>query len=293
MSGRDSNSYTCVFSEISRELFAHVKAVLARSNKKSPPPPETSPKERGHVIGVLAARGGVGVSTLVLNLGITLRALTSKEVVVADFRPGEGTLALDLGYLNPEGFQRILKKKASEINLADIESALISHKSDIRLLMSSYNPCDARHIVEMDKFGVIGKYLSYLGNFIVLDLGPVIPPITDKVLETCDELIVLLEPTPFTVTRSQLLIEELISRGFGEGRLNVVLYNRLRTEMQLSLTQVQGQFKYPIALVFTPAPELAYQASRNNFPIAFHKDNLTAQQFTKLAELITKHVRVT
>jgi CheY-like chemotaxis protein/MinD-like ATPase involved in chromosome partitioning or flagellar assembly len=276
-----------------RELFAHVKAVLARSNKQSPPPPETSPRERGHVIGVLAARGGIGVSTLAINLGISLRALTSKEVVVADFRPGEGTISLDLGYLNPEGFPRILQKKASEISITDVEAELITHKSDVRLLMSTYKPCDASLITEVEKFDMVAKHLAHLGSFVVLDLGPVISPITNKVLETCDELIVVLEPTPFTVTRSQLLIEELTSRGFGEGRLNVVLYNRMRTEMQLSLTQVQGQFKYPITLVFTPAPELAYQASRNNFPIAFHKDNLTAQQFAKLAEIITKHVRVT
>jgi len=53
-----------------RELFAHVKAVLARGKKPgSPPPPPTPPKERGYVIGVLAPKGGVGVSTMTINLG--------------------------------------------------------------------------------------------------------------------------------------------------------------------------------------------------------------------------------
>ena len=54
-----------------RELFAHMKAVLSRSGK-SRSPSLASPGEPGYMIGVLAAKGGLGVSTLALNLGVTL-----------------------------------------------------------------------------------------------------------------------------------------------------------------------------------------------------------------------------
>ena len=54
-----------------RELFAHMKAVLARSGK-SRTSSFASTGEPGYMIGVLAVKGGLGVSTLVLNLGFTL-----------------------------------------------------------------------------------------------------------------------------------------------------------------------------------------------------------------------------
>ena len=278
-----------------RELFAHVKAVLARGSKSRPIQQiESSRKERGHVIGILAAKGGLGVSTLAVNIGVSLRIRTKSDVVVAEFRPGEGSIGLDLGYLQPEGIERLLKKKANEITSRDVESELALHKSEVRLLLSSFKPSDAKNITMVDKFEAIAKHLSHLGQFIILDLGHGITPITDKVLPVCDELIIVLEPTPFVLQRTQILMDELADRGFGEGRVNAVLYTRQRSELQLTLPMVQQQFKHPISVVFTPAPELVFQSARANTPLVVqHPDNLTTQQFFKLADNITKHVQMT
>ncbi|MCU0485044.1 MAG: response regulator [Anaerolineales bacterium] len=278
-----------------RELVAHVKAVLARGKKPRgiPIAPEkTTPvRERGFVMGILAARGGLGVTTLTMNLGVSLRQRTSRDVVIAEFRPGEGTMALDLGYIHPEGMERLLQKKASEISITDVDAELITHKSEVRMLMSSYKPSDAKYILAAERFGAIANHLAYLGHYVLIDLGPGLPPITEKTLPICDDLIVLLEPVPYSVTRTQLLIDELTAYGFGEGRIHAVLYNRLRSELQLPLTMVQQQFKHPISVVFTPAPELAFQAARANVPLVIqHPDNLTTQQFFKLADTVTKRV---
>jgi len=275
-----------------RELFAHVKAVLARSSKGRPATVETTTREKGYVIGVLSVKGGLGVSTLALNLGVSLRQRTRKDIIVAELRPGEGSLALDLGFLHPEGLDRLLNRnKASDIVIGDVEAELIAHRSEVRLLLASYRPTDAKFLVQADKFEVIATHLAHLGDFIVLDLGPALPPLTEKVLSICDELIVVLEPVPNTLVRTQLLVDELVARGFSEGRLNAVLYNRTRSELQLSLSQVQQQFKQNILVVFTPAPELAFQTAKSNIPIVIqHPDNLVSQQFAKLADSITKHV---
>ena len=102
----------------------------------------------------------------------------------------------------------------------------------------------------------------------------------------------MLEPIPHTLTRTHILMDALAARGFGEGRINTVLYNRQRSEMQFSLAQVQKEYKHPIGIVFTAAPELVYQAARNNVPLVVqHPDNLTSQQFLKLADSISKRVR--
>ena len=276
-----------------RELFAHVKAVLARGRKSGVvSAPVTPSRERGYVVGVMSVKGGLGVSTLALNLGISLRNRTKKDVIIAELRPGQGTMALDLGYLNPEGMNRLLQRTPAEINLQDVESELLTHKTDVRLLLASYNPLDGRHLAHPEQFEAMAHHLVFLANYIVLDLGPGINPINDRVLPLCDEVIVVLEPIPNTLTRTHMLMDTLAARGFGEGRVNTVLYNRQRTEMQYSLAQVQKEYKHPIGIVFTAAPELIYQASRNNIPLVVqHPDNLTSQQFLKLADSISKRVR--
>jgi pilus assembly protein CpaE len=274
-------------------LFAHVKAVLARGKKSPTTPIQVVPsRERGYVIGVLSVKGGLGVSTLATNLAISLRLRTKKDVILSEFRPGEGSIALDLGYLSPEGMNRLLQKLPTDLTIADVDAELVLHKSDVRMLLASYNPRDARHQYNADHFENIARHLSYLAHYVVIDLGPGISPITDKTLGLCDELIVVLEPIPHTITRTHALIEDLAGRGFGEGRVDVILYNRHRTEMQFSLAEVQKEFKHAIALVFTAAPELIYQCAKSNVPLVIqHPDNLTSQQFHKLADNITKRVR--
>jgi pilus assembly protein CpaE len=244
------------------------------------------------VVGVLSTKGGLGVSTLAVNLGITLRALTKKEVIVAEYRPGEGSLGLELGYTHPEGLNRLLQRKAASITASDVDRELATHNSGVRLLLASYLPQDARHCVAADSFEAITRHLAEMADFIVLDLGPALPPSTDKVLSLCDEVIVVLEPVPNTIQRTKVFVDVLRDRGFGEGRVNLVLVNRNRSDLQLSWTQVKEQLGKELAVAFTPIPELTYQAAKNNVPVVIMQpESLTGQQFSKLADLVSKHAR--
>jgi MinD-like ATPase involved in chromosome partitioning or flagellar assembly len=57
----------------------------------------------------------------------------------------------------------------------------------------------------------------------------------------------------------------------------------------MNWTQVQDDLGYKISTIFTPAPELAYQASASNQPMVIQQPgSITAQQFDKLAALITQ-----
>jgi MinD-like ATPase involved in chromosome partitioning or flagellar assembly len=105
----------------------------------------------------------------------------------------------------------------------------------------------------------------------------------------CNEIIVVVEPVPQTLAQTKLLLEDLVAMGIGASKIGVVVVNRSRSGMQLSWSQVQGQLGRNISVIFTPAPELAYQASTNNMPMILQQpDSLTAQQFTKLAELVAQ-----
>ena len=277
-----------------RELFAHVKAVLARGKKPSgtAPQPIQSAK-RGYVTGIMGVKGGLGISTLALNLGISLQIRCKKDVIVAEFRPGEGTMALDLGYLNPKSMSHLLQQSPGNITQGTIEGELLIDKTGVRFLLSSYDPEDAKFITAVDHFDAMARYLAYMASHIIIDLGPGITPITDRILAYCDEIIVVLEPIPGTIVRTMILVDDLTKKGFGEGRINTVLYNRQRSEMQYSLAQVQLEYRHPISIVFTAAPELTYQSSKSNVPLVVqHPDNLTSQQFAKLADNIAKRVRV-
>jgi len=270
-----------------RELFAHMRAVLARSAKRATNATPTG--EKGYVVGVLSVKGGLGVTTLVINLGLSLREMENKEVIVAEYRPGQGTISLELGYLKPEGLNHLLQKKATEITQHDIENEMTHHASGVRMLLASNQPRDAQQISSIAHFEAITHQLAHMARYIILDLGPSLTPLTDKVIRFCDEVIVVVEPVPQSILQTKTLIQDLISAGIGEGRITLVLVNRIRSGVQLSWSQVQEQMGHTISVIFTPAPELAYQASVHNLPIVLQQpDSLTAQQFNKLAEKVSQ-----
>jgi len=273
-----------------RELFAQVKAVLGRSKKvqrSAPPPPP--PTDRGFTIGVLAAKGGMGVSSMATNIGIIIHRMTKANVLVAELRPGYGGISLDLGYPNPEGLNRLLKSEPSDINPHAIEMALISHGSGVQFLLASPHPKDAILSSAIENFEAILHNLPFLARYVVLDLGSSLPQPTQIALSSCDEVIVIMEPSPNNVHQTKDLVRNLIEFGIGEGRVRIALVNRIRSSVQLNWAQVQEDLGYKIATVFTPAPELAYQSSVANQPMVLQQPgSITAQQFEKLAALVTQ-----
>ncbi len=104
-----------------------------------------------------------------------------------------------------------------------------------------------------------------------------------------DQVIVVVEPIPMTVTRTKVLLQDLISTGFDIGRVKAVQINRLSSDAQLTKTQVQEQIGHELTMAFTPAPEIAYQASAYNNPIVLQQpDSPTTSQFLELANNITR-----
>ncbi len=276
-----------------RELFAQIKAVLARAQKtRTVAPAAPPPSDRGFTIGVLAAKGGMGVSSMAANLGVLIYRQTKADVLVAELCPGYGGISLDLGYPNPEGLNRLLKGSPADITPHAIEMSLISHASGVQFLLASPHPKDAILTHETEKFEAIVKNLPFIGRYVIIDLGSSLPPTTQIALKQCDEVVVILEPSPNNVTQTKNLIQNLVELGIGEGRIRIALVNRVRSSVQLTLTQVQEDLGHKIAAVFTPAPELAYQASTNSQPMVIQQPgSITAQQFDKLAALVTQRDR--
>jgi len=273
-----------------RELFAHVKAVLARSMKsrKTIKTPAIEGIERGKVIGVLAAKGGLGVSTMATNLGIALYKKTQQSTVVAEFRPGQGNIGLNLGYVRSETINNLLELTVSELSPRDIKNCLVSHNSGIKLLLASYQPKDARYITFSETFETIVSNLATMAKYVILDLGPSLPPITEQALSHCDELLIIIEPIPVTITQTRELLTELNARGFEQEQTKVILVNRTEADYLMTPTQIQEQLGANIDLVCTPATEILYQASANHTPVVINQpDSPITQQFYKIADLFT------
>jgi len=269
-----------------RELFAQVNSVLKRAPQHSSAPTSVV-AEKGVLIGIISAKGGIGNSTLATNLAIEIHNQSSEETILADFRPGQGTIGMDLDIQNTSGLIKLLDEEPG-IDISDFfPDVLMEHKSGIKTLLSSHHPADSKYITHVEQFLQIAKKLPHLASYTILDLGPSLTPINTQILPECDKILICLEPSPSNVTQTRILIQDLINSGIGDGRFITVLVNRQRSGVQLSREQVENQLEKKIEQIFTPAPELAYQAAAKYIPIIQRpEESMTTEQFRDLAKLI-------
>lgn len=264
------------------ELAARVKALLVQ---RAP----ASASSGGYMIGVLGARGGVGASSLTLNLAICLQNQSGKDIIAAELRPGQGAWAGELGYSQTEGLNNLLKLEPARLTAAEIEKELIRSKYGPRLLVSSYRPQEIQLTNAIPQVEKILKLLPELAGLVLLDIGVNLLPNFEKVMESCREVLVITEPHPATVQRTRLLIDEILKLGFGKSRLvSVVAINRAAVDMQLTIPKLEEQLGMPVAQVISPAPEIAYYAAANLIPLlqAQPEGIIIAQQYNQLATAI-------
>lgn len=272
------------------ELQARVKTLLARVNNKKSTTGSLKDLNRGYVIGVLGARGGLGTTTMAVNLGAGLQLRTKAEVIVAEMLPGQGALALDVGVANSKGLVDLLSlTKLSDITRDSVREVLTPHPSGIKLLLASDRPRDMHLINQTANYETLVKKLAGLARFVVLDLGVGIQPFAEKLLPLCNEVLIVLEGVPNTIIHAKALIDDIVELGIGRKSIRVVLNNRIRSETQLPSSQVQAQLEHEILSTLTPAPELFVQATRMQTPAFLcQPDSLTARQITKLVDSVTE-----
>ncbi len=274
------------------ELHAHVRALLERATEqKAGAGSAEQETEPGRVIGVLAPRGGLGVSMVACNLAGAFYSRTKAEVILAELTPGRGTLGMELGTPSPRGLNRLLSGKSSDINPELVQSVLVAHGSGLRLLLASENPRDVSLTGQTRNFAVLVPVLASMARFVVLDLGSGLPPYVEAILPICNDRVVVTEASPNTIGQTRIMLDEITALGIDPGTINVVLNNRVRSDTQILWTEVQKMLGHPLASILMPAPEMLLAAGRAHTPTVLSEPtNATSQQILKLADELAQRV---
>jgi MinD-like ATPase involved in chromosome partitioning or flagellar assembly len=267
------------------ELQAHVKALLSRSGQREKKS-TAADVQRAHTIGVLAVRGGLGVSTISINLAAGLFSRSQSDVALAEMVPGRGTLGMDLGLANQKALVKLLSGTPSEITRDRVKTALIPHISGVKLLLASEHPSDVHLISQVAQYEALFEKLSFLARYVVLDLDSGLPPFALKLLPSCKDIVIVLEGVQNSILQTKTLIEELNKTGIKKERISIVLNHRIRSDTQVPTSVVEEKLLgHPITVTITPAPELLTQAVRmQTAAILCQPDGIIARQILKLAD---------
>jgi pilus assembly protein CpaE len=273
------------------ELVAHIKSLLARrTNGQTEKLP---PQKMGVVVGVVSAKGGLGSSSMALNLGIALSDKSDAGVICAEIQPGKGIWGLELGLTDTQGLDNILQSKPGEITTELIEKNLNHTLFGVRILLASSLFSKVSLCDNMQKVDLLIDGLSKVSKITVLDIGVPSDNTISEIIEKCDQIVLLTESFPVSVERTKNILAKLSNLGFGKNKLiYVVSYNRVRADMQLTQPQIQDKIGILPILAIPSAPEQAYQAATHFQPmIKVQPESLVSQQFYRLAEQLLVNIK--
>jgi DNA-binding response OmpR family regulator len=267
------------------ELASRVKAVLARSAAQRRPN-----GDQALTLGFLGAKGGVGITTLAANVAAALAR--SDPTIIADFRFGQGTLGLSLGFARSTGMANLLARSANEITPRAVENELVTHGSGLRLLLSSPRPKETLLNVSPDAAVMLLRHLRTLSRNVVLDLGAGLTRLSARLAQEVDQLTLAVEPNRVALALARDLLHEIEQLGLPHNQINVVLVNRAQSSLQIPWQEAEQILNHEMTAIISPAPELAFQAAEAGLPIViFQPNSIVANQFGKLAEEIASHRR--
>ncbi len=146
------------------ELVAKIKALLSRGKTRVS-------IEQGYVIGVIGARGGLGVSTMTLNTALAYHRLAKVDVIAAELHPSQGIWGIELGFPESEGLGDLLRMKTSEITSSQVEKVLMRTAQGIRILMAGNRVKDNALMPNEDQLVATVKQLPLLAPVTFLDIG--------------------------------------------------------------------------------------------------------------------------
>ena len=270
------------------ELTATIKALLLQKRSR-----EAAFEDKGYTVGVIGAKGGMGVSTVVLNLAIAYKQNHNAKVIAAEMRPGQGSWMSELGLTSKNGLASLLRMNRTEITGTAVNNQLALNTYGVPLLLATDEECGFDCMTAVSQYEAVIEELSQAAELVVLDIGTNFHPAYEIFTQHCDEIIVVTEPQPFSVKRTRTLIENLKAKGYGSAKaLTIVMLNRTRTEMTLNVSQIEEAIGQSVALGFPPAPELAYMSATQSTPMyILQADGIISQQYKKMAEHLAQHVK--
>ncbi|MDY6876487.1 MAG: response regulator [Chloroflexota bacterium] len=271
------------------ELASRVKAVLLRSARRGM---EKQAPMRAKVFGFLGSKGGVGTTTLAVNVAVALAQgpAEGQQVVLADMRSGMAAVSLQLGLRRHGGMARLLDEPIERIEARMVEAQLEKHKTSVQVLSGQMEPVGVAASVSPDHADVVLRHLGAMADYLIVDLGVGLGETNRTILPSCYHIIVAVEPQRVALTLAQSLLSEMTtSLALASYKISIVLVNKSRSAATLTKETIEGLLQHDLAGVITPAPELAFQATEQGIPmVTAQPDSLVARQFRTITEYLAQ-----
>lgn len=227
---------------------------------------------------VLSLRGGVGTTTLAVNLALLLLQRTGQRTCLVDLSPSSGNAALQLG-LRPNPNWSGLALLSTGIGAETVKTYLLTHSSGLSLLAAPFVPVVGEGLPKEKMLAALSSLRQDFAT-LVIDMPPTLSEVAMAALEVADTIVLVMTPDPASIQATIGTLQVL--RPFGD-RTRVVLNHVLPTR-PAGVEALQKVLKRPIDAMVPFDPAQAQALARGK-PLALSSPDAPLPQ--ALGKLLT------
>ncbi len=265
------------------ELMARIDSVMLRSRRKAR-------RTKGKVFGFIGAKGGVGVTTVVVNLALFFQQM-GKSALAADMHLAFGGLTDQLGMDPPQTTANLALLAAQTIDSNALQRILVRHSSGMTVLASPANvpsgvTYSAEHLI------AIVEEAAYTAQFAMLDL-PNDPDIIEVLADQLNGIVLVMGSEPSSLKAAQRWALHLVHLGL-HNRLSSLLVHRQVSSQQFATAASISEKLGCLLLGEIPhKPELYFNAEYTHTPVLITtKDSPERLIYQGIAQKLVEYTEI-
>jgi pilus assembly protein CpaE len=177
--------------------------------------------KNGKVVTLFAPKGGVGRTTLAVNLAVAMAGEQRQAVTLVDgsFQFGDVGVLLNLNPKNKSIIDVVADPSSTDEDLVD--TTLINHSTGIKVLLAPPSP-EMAELITVDQIRRMMHRLRETNDFTIVDLWPHFNDVSLALLDMSDVILTILTLEITNIKNIRLFLEVAEQLGYGD-RLKLVL----------------------------------------------------------------------
>ncbi|MBU0470637.1 MAG: P-loop NTPase [Nanoarchaeota archaeon] len=229
-------------------------------------------------VALVSGKGGVGKTTATLNVGQALVNL-GKDVVLVDANIVTPNLAIQLGFMNPEGTLNKFLRKEKEI-----KEITYLHESGISLIPSSPSYEEFQK-TNPQKIFKLFEHLDEKLDFVLIDSPSGLGYDIHQILKNTDEVLVVVTPTMTSVVDALKTIQ--LAKANNNTIAGIILNMTHGGRNELTSAEVENILGHPILANIKNCRKVR-KAAHRQLPLNYiYPRSRTAKEFNKIARHLT------
>jgi len=229
---------------------------------------------------VMGSKGGVGASTISVNLAVQIAQMTKKRVLLLDFARPLGNLHLMLD-LHPRFGVRDAIENLHRLDTHFFSGLLIAHKTGVELLPGAMQPEEWERISVPSLERVVNVAQNSF-DWVVMDYGSQFSTEWVPILKLAFKVLIVAETNVPALWALERRVLTLLGSGLEPERVRVVI-NRWRRTDQEALKAVEKNIKQPIFASIPNDFRMVSEAINVGAPLMTNHNNPLTARFAQLA----------